>query len=400
MDIGWFGVLMVWKDYLWQMFWPPILVPIYVLRSATISITIIWERPRNCPTKNGEVVWAAVYDAFGKARMVSDSKIENDLRFPGQYFDAESGVLYNYHRYYYPSTVRYLSIDPIGQTISKNPYHYAYNNPIKMIDPLGLRSGSILGNAYFEYEMDKLFADSKTGIDQYLLDLKEEIDQLIGNTKHDICLGNCFLVRFSGHYRCRLNWDLKNHEIRDTLMSPTGKKPVGAPGTMTEQYYINDLLLERCIKIADESYRKCIKICGCENNMSKKDAIVCISFGITYWAISNGIYSILKSYNNPFLKGLLIFCIIPLIIGYVAQKFLVASKLKHIIVYSLFIFTIREVSSVLVLIIMFSNDSNLLNYLNRSIIGFLRLGPIQLFFLCSGAWLSNKIGGGDKGIEY
>lgn len=59
------------------------------------------------------------------------------LRFPGQYFDPETGLHYNVHRYYDPHTGRYISADPLGLAPSAN--HYAYvSNPFTMADPLGL----------------------------------------------------------------------------------------------------------------------------------------------------------------------------------------------------------------------------------------------------------------------
>ena len=41
-------------------------------------------------------------------------EIENNLRFQGQYFDEESGLHYNRHRYYNPNTRQFISQDPIG----------------------------------------------------------------------------------------------------------------------------------------------------------------------------------------------------------------------------------------------------------------------------------------------
>lgn len=60
------------------------------------------------------------------------------IRFPGQYYDEETGLHYNRHRYYDPSIGRYVSADPIGQAGSVNLFEYAGNSPIVAADPFGL----------------------------------------------------------------------------------------------------------------------------------------------------------------------------------------------------------------------------------------------------------------------
>lgn len=60
------------------------------------------------------------------------------LRFPGQYFDQETGLHYNYFRDYDPSTGRYIESDPIGLDGGLNTYSYSELNPLRYIDPLGL----------------------------------------------------------------------------------------------------------------------------------------------------------------------------------------------------------------------------------------------------------------------
>ena len=94
--------------------------------------------PQVLTDSNGEIVWQASYDAFGKARVAID-KVINNLRFPGQYFDQESGLDYNFHRFYDPETGRYVSADPIGLAGGMNLYAYVENDPVNWIDPWGLR---------------------------------------------------------------------------------------------------------------------------------------------------------------------------------------------------------------------------------------------------------------------
>lgn len=69
--------------------------------------------PQKLTGTNGAIVWDAKYDSFGKIN-IQLSEIDNPLRFPGQYHDMETGLYYNYHRYYDSSAGRYLSSDPIG----------------------------------------------------------------------------------------------------------------------------------------------------------------------------------------------------------------------------------------------------------------------------------------------
>jgi RHS repeat-associated protein len=94
--------------------------------------------PQKMTTVNGSTVWSAKYESFGKAVVDPSSTIVNNLRFPGQYYDAETGLHYNYHRYFEPRTGRYLASDPIGIQAGVNGFIYAKANSVNLIDPLGL----------------------------------------------------------------------------------------------------------------------------------------------------------------------------------------------------------------------------------------------------------------------
>jgi RHS repeat-associated protein len=99
--------------------------------------------PRIARDEQKRVVWRWDSDAFGNTAPNEDPdgdgiKTTINLRFPGQYFDAESGLHYNWHRYYDPQVGRYTQPDPIGVEGGMNPYAYVDGNPLSKIDPLGL----------------------------------------------------------------------------------------------------------------------------------------------------------------------------------------------------------------------------------------------------------------------
>lgn len=100
--------------------------------------------PKMAVNQSNEVTWQADYTAFGKAD-VTVERFVNNHRFPGQYFDKETGLYYNWNRYYDPNTGRYVTSDPIGLGGGLNTYGYAYQNPLYWTDPQGLNSLVIEG---------------------------------------------------------------------------------------------------------------------------------------------------------------------------------------------------------------------------------------------------------------
>jgi len=91
--------------------------------------------PQKLIATSGAVVWEAVYESFGNVQIVAE-EITNNLRFAGQYYDQETGLHYNWYRYYDPTAGRYLQTDPLGDGL--NLYAYCFNNPHTWIDPSGL----------------------------------------------------------------------------------------------------------------------------------------------------------------------------------------------------------------------------------------------------------------------
>ncbi|WP_232040129.1 RHS repeat-associated core domain-containing protein [Ralstonia wenshanensis] len=98
--------------------------------------------PQELTDQTGEIAWSAHYKAWGAAQeVITDAArkagIQNPLRFQGQYFDHETGLHYNRHRYYDPASGWFISKDPIGLAGGLNLHAYA-PNPVEWIDPLGL----------------------------------------------------------------------------------------------------------------------------------------------------------------------------------------------------------------------------------------------------------------------
>ncbi len=144
-----------------------------VLNYQDEALVAQWMRKRGVPgpsglrgQSTGPEIFYIHFDQIGTPRMLVDSagksrwrwdqadpfgleppdeKAQGDsialpfnLRFPGQYYDRETGLHHNYFRDYDPTTGRYIQSDPIGLRASMNTYTYANANPLAYYDPYGL----------------------------------------------------------------------------------------------------------------------------------------------------------------------------------------------------------------------------------------------------------------------
>nr|WP_285892494.1 RHS repeat-associated core domain-containing protein [Vibrio intestinalis] len=95
--------------------------------------------PTDITNARGQSVWSVQYRAYGNVLKQHIEQVANPLRFQGQYYDAETGLHYNRHRYYSPNSGRFITADPIGLAGGLNNYQYVVN-PTGWVDPLGLAS--------------------------------------------------------------------------------------------------------------------------------------------------------------------------------------------------------------------------------------------------------------------
>ena len=97
--------------------------------------------PRYGTSAAGSQVWAWDSDAFGNG--TPSGSVTVNLRMAGQYHDAETGLFYNWNRYYNPEIGRYVSSDPIGLEGGINTFNYVEQNPLLYVDPEGLTPQAI-----------------------------------------------------------------------------------------------------------------------------------------------------------------------------------------------------------------------------------------------------------------
>ncbi|MEU0072162.1 putative T7SS-secreted protein [Streptomyces sp. NPDC006332] len=100
-------------------------------------VTDLVGTPNELIDEQGDIAWHTRSTLWGTTAWAANSTTYTPLRFPGQYYDPETGLHYNYFRHYDPETARYLTPDPLGLTPAPNPTSYVHNPHIGS-DSLGL----------------------------------------------------------------------------------------------------------------------------------------------------------------------------------------------------------------------------------------------------------------------
>gem|GEM_PF-1696567 len=193
------------------------------------------DAPRIVVDRNNQTRWRWLSEPFGTTAPETNPQglgdFTQNLRFPGQYADAESGLWYNHHRYYGATEGRYTQSDPIGLSGGGNTYVYVDGSPLKFSDPLGLAkivgrpNGFSEGIAWarkykelFEYNewarkeiISKCNDGGKTlaRFDNWIIRIDPNIDNLLRRARTN------FAVTSFGTQTTQFNWAFFNREPLD-----------------------------------------------------------------------------------------------------------------------------------------------------------------------------------------
>jgi len=131
--------------------------------------------PRLTTDETNRPVWQWDAKPFGDSQPNEDldgngTPFHYNLRFPGQYYDAETKTHYNFNRDYDPETGRYIQSDPIGLDGGMNSYLYTEETPLGNFDLMGLvdwegsvTGGTLLTAGIFSFELKTKCVNGKQG---------------------------------------------------------------------------------------------------------------------------------------------------------------------------------------------------------------------------------------------
>jgi RHS repeat-associated protein len=118
-------------------------MPVAVVEGVNTTTPQTWmvhvdhlHRPVRMTNSTKAAVWQATWSPWGTPHQITGSAVL-DARFPGQWFQLEAGLHYNWHRHYDASLGRYTQPDPLGFVDGPSVYGYAGGSPGRWVDRTG-----------------------------------------------------------------------------------------------------------------------------------------------------------------------------------------------------------------------------------------------------------------------
>ncbi len=128
-------------------------IPLAVVDAVNTATPVLYmvhadhlARPVRITNSIKAAVWSSEYTPSGAPHVLSGTVVM-DARFPGQWFQLEAGLHYNWHRHYDPSLGRYTQPDPLGFVDGPSVFAYGKDAPLMFVDKDGRNAldGAIKG---------------------------------------------------------------------------------------------------------------------------------------------------------------------------------------------------------------------------------------------------------------
>jgi RHS repeat-associated protein len=138
----------------------PVDLPLAIAETTTLTMVHADHlgRPTRMTDATKATVWQATWKPWGEIHQLSGTLTQN-LRYPGQYFQIETGYHYNHHRHYDPITGRYTQPDPLRFVDGPSVYAYAGNSPYMNTDREGQFIDAGMDAGFIAYDVYRLVKD-------------------------------------------------------------------------------------------------------------------------------------------------------------------------------------------------------------------------------------------------
>ena len=151
--------------------------------------------PREMTDKDGNLLWFGNYTGWG--RLKEETRVtgtaHQPFRLQNQYCDRETGLHYNFFRYYEPDAGRFVNQDPIGLMGGSNFYQFSTNTQ-NMIDPWGLNAVGVAKGVLSMIAIDTMTPDpSDVAWPKWIVYgvLGAAATGVVALSESDTCTGKC-----------------------------------------------------------------------------------------------------------------------------------------------------------------------------------------------------------------